>query len=133
MAASKNKSRSKNRNPPITRAGSVPEFHHVPKPGCHPERGKAGRGTLRQQTLSQSSTSAPLKQLPNNHRRRQRTHFLIVRLPPTRYDASDSSTRFTQVKIAFRPPNITQEAYCGFCLETQHFPDSPNKPNFPNT
>jgi aldose 1-epimerase len=21
----------------------------------------------------------------------------------------------------------------GFCLETQHFPDSPNKPNFPNT
>ena len=22
---------------------------------------------------------------------------------------------------------------CGFCLETQHFPDSPNKPNFPST
>jgi aldose 1-epimerase len=21
----------------------------------------------------------------------------------------------------------------GFCLETQHFPDSPNKPTFPNT
>jgi aldose 1-epimerase len=21
----------------------------------------------------------------------------------------------------------------GFCLETQHFPDSPNKPDFPNT
>jgi aldose 1-epimerase len=21
----------------------------------------------------------------------------------------------------------------GFCLETQHFPDSPNKPNFPST
>jgi len=20
----------------------------------------------------------------------------------------------------------------GFCLETQHFPDSPNKPNFPS-
>jgi aldose 1-epimerase len=23
--------------------------------------------------------------------------------------------------------------HCGFCLETQHFPDSPNKPNFPST
>jgi aldose 1-epimerase len=22
---------------------------------------------------------------------------------------------------------------CGFCLETQHFPDSPNQPNFPST
>ena len=27
-----------------------------------------------------------------------------------------------------------QHAYrCGFCLETQHFPDSPNHPNFPGT
>ncbi|WP_254245118.1 hypothetical protein [Hymenobacter sp. BRD67] len=23
--------------------------------------------------------------------------------------------------------------HAGFCLETQHFPDSPNQPNFPNT
>jgi aldose 1-epimerase len=23
--------------------------------------------------------------------------------------------------------------YCGFCLETQHFPDSPNHANFPST
>jgi len=23
--------------------------------------------------------------------------------------------------------------HCGFCLETQHFPDSPNKPGFPST
>ena len=23
--------------------------------------------------------------------------------------------------------------HCGFCLEPQHFPDSPNKPNFPST
>ena len=22
---------------------------------------------------------------------------------------------------------------CGFCLETQHFPDSPNQPSFPST
>jgi aldose 1-epimerase len=27
----------------------------------------------------------------------------------------------------------TYEQYTGFCLETQHFPDSPNKPNFPST
>ncbi len=25
------------------------------------------------------------------------------------------------------------EQYSGFCLETQHFPDSPNQPNFPGT
>jgi aldose 1-epimerase len=25
------------------------------------------------------------------------------------------------------------EKHAGFCLETQHFPDSPNHPNFPNT
>lgn len=25
------------------------------------------------------------------------------------------------------------EFRCGFCLETQHFPDSPNQPNFPST
>lgn len=25
------------------------------------------------------------------------------------------------------------ERYAGFCLETQHFPDSPNHPNFPST
>jgi len=23
--------------------------------------------------------------------------------------------------------------YAGFCLETQHYPDSPNHPNFPST
>lgn len=25
------------------------------------------------------------------------------------------------------------QQYEGFCLETQHFPDSPNKPEFPST
>jgi aldose 1-epimerase len=25
------------------------------------------------------------------------------------------------------------QKHCGLCLETQHFPDSPNKPNFPST
>jgi aldose 1-epimerase len=28
---------------------------------------------------------------------------------------------------------IVYEKYAGLCLETQHFPDSPNKSNFPNT
>jgi aldose 1-epimerase len=28
--------------------------------------------------------------------------------------------------------NVYQRHY-GFCLETQHFPDSPNKPHFPST
>lgn len=27
----------------------------------------------------------------------------------------------------------TYKPRSGFCLETQHFPDSPNKPNFPTT
>jgi aldose 1-epimerase len=25
------------------------------------------------------------------------------------------------------------EKYAGFCLETQHYPDSPNQPEFPST
>ncbi|MFT4685378.1 MAG: aldose 1-epimerase [Neolewinella sp.] len=29
--------------------------------------------------------------------------------------------------------NIPYEFRTGFCLETQHFPDSPNQPNFPST
>lgn len=29
--------------------------------------------------------------------------------------------------------NIKYQQYYGFCLETQHFPDSPNKPQFPST
>lgn len=28
---------------------------------------------------------------------------------------------------------ITYQKHAGFCLETQHFPDSPNKPHFPTT
>jgi aldose 1-epimerase len=28
---------------------------------------------------------------------------------------------------------VTYEKYSGFCLETQHFPDSPNHPKFPST
>ncbi len=29
--------------------------------------------------------------------------------------------------------NITYNKHYGFCLETQHFPDTPNQPNFPST
>jgi aldose 1-epimerase len=28
---------------------------------------------------------------------------------------------------------VTYQKYSGFCLETQHFPDSPNEPSFPST
>lgn len=31
------------------------------------------------------------------------------------------------------PGGIAYPLHGGFCLETQHFPDSPNKPNFPST
>jgi len=31
------------------------------------------------------------------------------------------------------PGGIAYPLHGGFCLETQHFPDSPNKPNFPTT
>ncbi len=28
---------------------------------------------------------------------------------------------------------VTYQHRTGFCLETQHYPDSPNQPNFPST
>ena len=28
---------------------------------------------------------------------------------------------------------VVYQARAGFCLETQHFPDSPNQPSFPST
>ena len=28
---------------------------------------------------------------------------------------------------------VTYNKHSGFCLETQHFPDSPNQPDFPST
>ena len=28
---------------------------------------------------------------------------------------------------------VALEQYAGLCLETQHFPDAPNHPNFPTT
>ena len=35
---------------------------------------------------------------------------------------------------AFLGPNgYRYPKHLGLCLETQHFPDSPNKPNFPST
>ena len=31
------------------------------------------------------------------------------------------------------PGGVAYVRHGGFCLETQHFPDSPNKPQFPST
>jgi len=28
---------------------------------------------------------------------------------------------------------VAYQKYAGFCLETQHYPDSPNQPEFPST
>lgn len=39
-------------------------------------------------------------------------------------------------QLARVPPDTGATGYgyrCGFCLETQHFPDSPNQPHFPST
>lgn len=42
------------------------------------------------------------------------------------YTARGLSDRFTAGGVPYGP-------YHGFCLETQHFPDSPNRPSFPST
>ena len=42
------------------------------------------------------------------------------------YTAKGLSDRFQSGGVAYGP-------YHGFCLETQHFPDSPNHPQFPST
>ncbi len=42
------------------------------------------------------------------------------------YTAKGLSDRYKADGVPYGP-------YSGFCLETQHFPDAPNKPNFPTT
>ena len=42
------------------------------------------------------------------------------------------SGNFLDGSITGKGGKVYQKRY-GFCLETQHFPDSPNKPNFPST
>ena len=32
-----------------------------------------------------------------------------------------------------KPHGVSYTKHYGFCLETQHFPDSPNRPEFPST
>jgi len=39
---------------------------------------------------------------------------------------------FLDGTITGKGGRVYRERY-GFCLETQHFPDSPNKPRFPST
>ncbi|MBL7153510.1 MAG: galactose mutarotase [Phycisphaerae bacterium] len=42
------------------------------------------------------------------------------------YTAKHLSNKLRTSRFAYRP-------YHGLCLETQHYPDAPNKPNFPST
>jgi len=42
------------------------------------------------------------------------------------------SGNFLDGTIAGKGGKVYQRHF-GFCLETQHFPDSPNKPDFPST
>lgn len=46
------------------------------------------------------------------------------------------TVRTTEPGMQFYTGNFLDGAFakrCGFCLETQHFPDSPNQPGFPST
>jgi aldose 1-epimerase len=40
---------------------------------------------------------------------------------------------FLDGSLAHTPGGIKYNRYAGLCLETQHYPDSPNKPAFPNS
>ena len=40
---------------------------------------------------------------------------------------------YTGVHLNGQPTSGGFNQYAGFCLETQHFPDSPNQPSFPST
>ncbi|MFT3702050.1 MAG: aldose epimerase family protein [Agriterribacter sp.] len=40
---------------------------------------------------------------------------------------------FLDGSLKHTPGGIQYNKYAGLCLETQHYPDSPNKPSFPNT
>jgi aldose 1-epimerase len=42
------------------------------------------------------------------------------------------SGNFLDGTLIGKEGKVYQQRY-GFCLETQHFPDSPNKPSFPTT
>jgi aldose 1-epimerase len=35
--------------------------------------------------------------------------------------------------LSGKPAEAGAKQYEGFCLETQHYPDSPNQPSFPST
>ena len=40
---------------------------------------------------------------------------------------------FTAARMKLKSGRVSYGPYGGFCLETQHFPDSPNRPHFPST
>ncbi len=62
------------------------------------------------------------------NRRTGRVMEVLTTEPGVQFYTATSSTAASPAKAA-RPT----AARCAFCLETQHFPDSPNKPEFPTT
>ena len=40
---------------------------------------------------------------------------------------------FLDGSLTHTPGGIKYNRYAGLCLETQHYPDSPNKPDFPTS
>ena len=55
-----------------------------------------------------------------------------LRIATTEPGVQFYSGNFLDGTIKGKGGRVYQQRY-GFCLETQHFPDSPNKPNFPST
>ena len=43
------------------------------------------------------------------------------------------SGNFLNGELTNTPGNVKYVKHAGLCLETQHYPDSPNQPAFPNT
>ena len=40
---------------------------------------------------------------------------------------------YTAASMRLELGSVAYGPYCGFCLETQHYPDAPNRPEFPST
>ena len=52
--------------------------------------------------------------------------------PPTQPGVQFYTGNFLDGTITGKHGHVYQRRF-GFCLETQHFPDSPNQPSFPST
>ena len=76
----------------------------------------------------------------NQRRPKQMTHCADVYEPTTgrvmRIDTTEPGVQFYAGNFlngSTKAFDISYEKHGAFCLETQHFPDSPNKPEFPST